>query len=289
MSSIITAEIKSKADELYHGDEICKQKSKEFLSEICLPNGLLPLKDIEELLNFSLENPQGLSSESESGRETAEILDQYNNAVLAYKKGLEIDPNNKARKSGLVNTQAGAARSRAGPSPMNPDAEAFSGLEMWAKLTADPLTRAFLQQPHKARSFLQWRPAKALIVLLFLTVIPLTNNNQQPKNASFSRSSTISASSSSGNGSPPKSFDYDLLIIGAGVGGHGAALHVVKKVLKTAIMRRLERDLKKAGKGDWIGISINLVPTTVGKHGNHDCGSGQRSSTIPLKKRKPTG
>ena len=48
MSSLITAEIKSKADELYHGDEICQQKTKELLSEISLPNGLLPLKDIEE-------------------------------------------------------------------------------------------------------------------------------------------------------------------------------------------------------------------------------------------------
>lgn len=34
----------------------------------------------------------------------------------------------------------------------------------------------------------------------------------------------------SDNGSPPKSFDYDLLIIGAGVGGHGAALHAIEKV-----------------------------------------------------------
>ena len=33
----------------------------------------------------------------------------------------------------------------------------------------------------------------------------------------------------SANGSPSK-FDYDLLIIGAGVGGHGAALHAVEKV-----------------------------------------------------------
>ncbi|KAF2289103.1 hypothetical protein GH714_028922 [Hevea brasiliensis] len=38
------------------------------------------------------------------------------------------------------------------------------------------------------------------------------------------------------NGSPPKSFDYDLIIIGAGVGGHGAALHAVEKGLKTAII-----------------------------------------------------
>ncbi|XP_062174770.1 dihydrolipoyl dehydrogenase 2, chloroplastic-like [Alnus glutinosa] len=46
----------------------------------------------------------------------------------------------------------------------------------------------------------------------------------------------VSAASVSGNGSPPKSFDYDLLIIGAGVGGHGAALHAVEKGLKTAII-----------------------------------------------------
>ncbi|XP_052207461.1 dihydrolipoyl dehydrogenase 2, chloroplastic-like [Diospyros lotus] len=38
------------------------------------------------------------------------------------------------------------------------------------------------------------------------------------------------------NGSAPTSFDYDLVIIGAGVGGHGAALHAVEKGLKTAII-----------------------------------------------------
>lgn len=32
------------------------------------------------------------------------------------------------------------------------------------------------------------------------------------------------------NGNPPGSFDYDLVIVGAGVGGHGAALHAVEKV-----------------------------------------------------------
>lgn len=31
-------------------------------------------------------------------------------------------------------------------------------------------------------------------------------------------------------------FDYDLVIVGAGVGGHGAALHAVKRGLKTAII-----------------------------------------------------
>lgn len=55
-----------------------------------------------------------------------------------------------------------------------------------------------------------------------------------PRKAQAS-SVTVSASSDD-NGSPPKSFDYDLVIIGAGVGGHGAALHAVERGLKTAII-----------------------------------------------------
>ncbi|KAL1545992.1 Dihydrolipoyl dehydrogenase 2, mitochondrial [Salvia divinorum] len=40
-----------------------------------------------------------------------------------------------------------------------------------------------------------------------------------------------------GNGAASSNgFDYDLVIIGAGVGGHGAALHAVEKGLKTAII-----------------------------------------------------
>ncbi|KAL5541930.1 hypothetical protein UlMin_009640 [Ulmus minor] len=53
--------------------------------------------------------------------------------------------------------------------------------------------------------------------------------------SSSSRSKVVSAAGSD-NGTAPKSFDYDLLIIGAGVGGHGAALHAVEKGLKTAIV-----------------------------------------------------
>ena len=33
-----------------------------------------------------------------------------------------------------------------------------------------------------------------------------------------------------------KEFDYDLVIIGGGVGGHGAAVHAVKCGLKTALI-----------------------------------------------------
>ncbi|XP_061361427.1 uncharacterized protein LOC133305272 [Gastrolobium bilobum] len=45
--SLVTDEIRAKA-EVYHGDVICQEKSKELLDEIKLPKGLLPLKDIEE-------------------------------------------------------------------------------------------------------------------------------------------------------------------------------------------------------------------------------------------------
>ncbi|XP_048632440.1 dihydrolipoyl dehydrogenase 1, chloroplastic isoform X1 [Brassica napus] len=46
----------------------------------------------------------------------------------------------------------------------------------------------------------------------------------------------VSAAATTNGAPPPKSFDYDLIIIGAGVGGHGAALHAVEKGLKTAII-----------------------------------------------------
>ncbi|KAK5782717.1 hsp70-Hsp90 organizing protein 3 [Gossypium arboreum] len=92
-------------------------------------------------------------------------LHQYQDAVSAYKKGLEIDPNNEALKSGLADAQsaatASASRSRAA-SPPNLFGDAFQGPEMWAKLTADPTTRVFLQQPDfvKAMQEIQRNPSK---------------------------------------------------------------------------------------------------------------------------------
>ncbi|KAL1547493.1 Hsp70-Hsp90 organizing protein 2 [Salvia divinorum] len=75
-------------------------------------------------------------------------LQSYNDAISAYRKGLEIDPNNEALKSGLADAEAALTRSsRARPGPgLNPFGEAF-GPEMWVKLSSDPSTREFLQQP----------------------------------------------------------------------------------------------------------------------------------------------
>ncbi|KAA3486359.1 plant/F25P12-18 protein [Gossypium australe] len=46
--SLVTVEIKASASEIYHGDEICQEKSKFLLEEVGMPRGLLPLRDIEE-------------------------------------------------------------------------------------------------------------------------------------------------------------------------------------------------------------------------------------------------
>ncbi|CAL9047631.1 uncharacterized protein LOC135622143 [Musa acuminata AAA Group] len=45
--ALITDDVKAKA-EIYHGDEICQEKSKFLLQEVGLPRGLLPLRDIVE-------------------------------------------------------------------------------------------------------------------------------------------------------------------------------------------------------------------------------------------------
>ncbi|KAJ7980432.1 Protein of unknown function, DUF538 [Quillaja saponaria] len=45
--SPVTAELKAKA-EVYHGDEICREKFTLWLREIGLPDGLLTIQDIEE-------------------------------------------------------------------------------------------------------------------------------------------------------------------------------------------------------------------------------------------------
>ncbi|XP_047173900.1 hsp70-Hsp90 organizing protein 3-like [Vigna umbellata] len=75
-------------------------------------------------------------------------LSQYEDALSAYKKGLEFDPNNEPLRAGLADAQKALAEaSRPRSSAANPFGDAFSGPEMWTRLTADPSTRAYLQQP----------------------------------------------------------------------------------------------------------------------------------------------
>ncbi|XP_047095574.1 dihydrolipoyl dehydrogenase 2, chloroplastic-like isoform X1 [Lolium rigidum] len=54
--------------------------------------------------------------------------------------------------------------------------------------------------------------------------------------ASAAARRAVPRAAASGNGAAGGGFDYDLVIIGAGVGGHGAALHAVEEGLKTAII-----------------------------------------------------
>lgn len=78
-------------------------------------------------------------------------LRQFDEAVSAYNKGLEVDPNNETLKSGLADAQSAQAKAQAQSarprgSANNLFGDAF-GPDMWAKLTADPATRLFMQQP----------------------------------------------------------------------------------------------------------------------------------------------
>ncbi|WOL10086.1 hsp70-Hsp90 organizing protein [Canna indica] len=75
-------------------------------------------------------------------------LGDADEAVAAYTKGLELDPANEALKAGLADARAAAAKSRGQPPQgASPFAKIFQGPELWAKLTADPTTRGYLQQP----------------------------------------------------------------------------------------------------------------------------------------------
>ncbi|KAD3067840.1 hypothetical protein R6Q59_018039 [Mikania micrantha] len=46
--SPITPEVRACA-EIFTGNEVCKEKAKSLLREYCLPDGLLPVEDVEEL------------------------------------------------------------------------------------------------------------------------------------------------------------------------------------------------------------------------------------------------
>ncbi|PON61924.1 Trypanothione reductase [Parasponia andersonii] len=76
----------------------------------------------------------------------------------------------------------------------------------------------------------------------------------------------VAVSSPSDNGTAPKSFDYDLLIIGAGVGGHGAALHAVEKGLRLVglmCVRRRREERRVSGGTSVLGSSSGLKTAIV--------------------------
>ncbi|EHA8588492.1 hsp70-Hsp90 organizing protein [Cocos nucifera] len=78
-------------------------------------------------------------------------LGSADEAVAAYEKGLGLDPSNEALESGIADARAAAARSRAPPPGASPFGKIFHGPDLWVKLTADPTTRGYLQQPDFVR------------------------------------------------------------------------------------------------------------------------------------------
>ncbi|ONK55966.1 uncharacterized protein A4U43_C10F2770 [Asparagus officinalis] len=79
-------------------------------------------------------------------------LNNVDDAIRAYEKGLAIDPNNDALKSGLADARAKMRSSNGGAGAgASPFGKIFQGPELWAKLTADPTTRGYLQQPDFVR------------------------------------------------------------------------------------------------------------------------------------------
>ncbi|MED6106862.1 DNA binding protein [Stylosanthes scabra] len=133
-------------------------------------------------------------------------LSQYDDAVAAYRKGLEIDPNNEPLKSGLADAQAAASKARSAPA--NPFGDAFSGPEMWARLTADPTTRVYLQQPDFVKMMLDiqkdpnklnlylkdQRVMQAIGVLLNVKIRTPTDDADMPESSSPSPSPSPSPS-----------------------------------------------------------------------------------------------
>ncbi|GFZ06973.1 stress-inducible protein [Actinidia rufa] len=96
------------------------------------------LSDAEKAVQLKSDWPKGYYRVG-----TAHMgLRRYDDAVAAYKNGLEINPNNEALKSGLVAAESAASRTRFA----SPFGDVFAGSEMWARLESNPTTRAFLQQ-----------------------------------------------------------------------------------------------------------------------------------------------
>ena len=73
-------------------------------------------------------------------------LQQIHYTLLYIVKGLEDTAMNEALKSVLADAQSMASQSQATPLPLNnPFKDVLSWPKMWAKLTADPTTQAYLQ------------------------------------------------------------------------------------------------------------------------------------------------
>ncbi|PIN24987.1 hypothetical protein CDL12_02273 [Handroanthus impetiginosus] len=96
--SLVTDEIRASATEMYSGDGICQVKSKFLLTEVGLPNGLLPLKDIEECGYVKETGFVWLKQKNKCDHKFDKIgkLVQYAKEVTAY-----VEPNRIKKLTGV--------------------------------------------------------------------------------------------------------------------------------------------------------------------------------------------
>ncbi|KAL3515920.1 hypothetical protein ACH5RR_022822 [Cinchona calisaya] len=96
--SLVTDEIRASASEFYEGNEICQEKSKFLLTEVGLPNGLLPMEDMEECGYVKETGFVWLKSKNKTVHKFQKInkLVQYATEVTAY-----VEPNRIKKLTGV--------------------------------------------------------------------------------------------------------------------------------------------------------------------------------------------
>ncbi|KAL2338921.1 hypothetical protein Fmac_013367 [Flemingia macrophylla] len=91
----ITEELKSKA-EVYHGDQVCREKFSLLLVELGFPNGLLTIQDIQECGYVKEIGFVWLKLEKKREHKFENILVSYDNVVTAY-----VEPNKIKNLTGI--------------------------------------------------------------------------------------------------------------------------------------------------------------------------------------------
>ncbi|KAJ8529635.1 hypothetical protein K7X08_036470 [Anisodus acutangulus] len=96
--SLVTDEIRASATEFYTGDDMCQEKSKFLLTEMNLPNGVLPLQDMLECGYVKETGFVWLKSKEKTEHKFEKIgkFVQYATEVTAY-----VEPNKIKKLTGV--------------------------------------------------------------------------------------------------------------------------------------------------------------------------------------------
>lgn len=93
--SVVTEELKAKAD-VYHGEQVCREKLSLLLAEIGLPDGLLTIQDIEECGYVKEKGFVWLKLDKKKEHRFDNILVCYDTLVTAY-----VEPNKIKNLTGV--------------------------------------------------------------------------------------------------------------------------------------------------------------------------------------------